>query len=113
MSDPDLNEAREAPEERVQVRWWFPAMFGISLAAAVIAIFAWTQRNDGPPPTDRALEGSIPELSQLGTDAPQVEDPAPDFTVATFDGDTFSLAEHLATDGRPVVLNLWASWCAP
>lgn len=37
---------------------------------------------------------------------------APMFTVATTDG-TFSLSEHLATDGRPVFLNLWASWCFP
>ena len=38
---------------------------------------------------------------------------APDFTVGLFDGTTFNLAEHLANDGRPVILNLWASWCPP
>ena len=38
---------------------------------------------------------------------------APDFVVPTRDGGTFSLDEHLATDGRPVFLNLWASWCFP
>jgi thiol-disulfide isomerase/thioredoxin len=37
---------------------------------------------------------------------------APMFTVPTTDG-TFSLSEHLANDGRPVFLNLWASWCFP
>lgn len=40
-------------------------------------------------------------------------DLAPDFTVTTFDGRTFTLSQHLADDGRPVLLNLWASWCAP
>lgn len=40
-------------------------------------------------------------------------DPAPDFTVDLFDGSTFTLSRHLAEDGRPVVLNFWASWCLP
>lgn len=42
-----------------------------------------------------------------------VDGDAPDFSVELFDGSTFRLASHLSDDGRPVVLNLWASWCAP
>jgi len=38
---------------------------------------------------------------------------APQFTVPTYSGGEFSLSEHLAQDGRPVFLNLWASWCFP
>jgi thiol-disulfide isomerase/thioredoxin len=38
---------------------------------------------------------------------------APDFTVPLIDGGTFTLSEHLNNDNRPVVLNLWASWCIP
>jgi thiol-disulfide isomerase/thioredoxin len=38
---------------------------------------------------------------------------APLFNVSTASGGNFSLAEHQATDGRPVFLNLWASWCFP
>ncbi len=38
---------------------------------------------------------------------------APHFSVETGDGGTFSLDEHIANDGRPVFLNLWASWCFP
>lgn len=41
------------------------------------------------------------------------DQPAPDFSVSLLDGDEFALSKHLAADGRPVVLNLWASWCAP
>ena len=40
-------------------------------------------------------------------------DPAPDFTVRLAGGGSFTLSEHLATDGRPVFLNFWASWCIP
>ncbi|MBA3430536.1 MAG: TlpA family protein disulfide reductase [Actinobacteria bacterium] len=39
--------------------------------------------------------------------------PAPDFTLTLFDGTNFSLSRHLAGDGRPVVMNFWASWCVP
>ena len=38
---------------------------------------------------------------------------APEFTVPLLDGGEFSLSEHLADDGRPLILNLWASWCIP
>lgn len=36
--------------------------------------------------------------------------PAPDVTGPTLDGGTWSLSDHL---GEVVVLNVWASWCAP
>lgn len=38
---------------------------------------------------------------------------APEVVLNAFDGTSWSLSDHLATDGRPVVLNLWASWCIP
>jgi thiol-disulfide isomerase/thioredoxin len=36
--------------------------------------------------------------------------PAPDLVGPTLDGSTFRLADH---KGEVVVLNVWASWCAP
>lgn len=38
---------------------------------------------------------------------------APDFGLTLFDGTNFTLSSHLANDARPIVLNLWASWCVP
>lgn len=35
---------------------------------------------------------------------------APDFTLPTFDGGTFTLSEH---EGSPVFVVFWASWCVP
>jgi len=52
-------------------------------------------------------------------DAPTAEatpadgDTAADFTVMTLDGGGFTLSDQLETDGRPVFLNFWASWCPP
>ncbi len=37
-------------------------------------------------------------------------DPAPQFVAATLDGDSLGLADF---EGSPVLLNIWATWCAP
>ena len=42
-----------------------------------------------------------------GKKAAPPEEPAPDFSVTTFDGETFALGEQR---GTPVVLNFWESW---
>ncbi len=42
---------------------------------------------------------------------PMVGQVAPEVTAELFGGGIFRLSDHLAEDGRPVVLNLWASWC--
>jgi thiol-disulfide isomerase/thioredoxin len=42
--------------------------------------------------------------------APFVGHLAPDFTLTSLDGESVTLHDHL---GRPVVLNYWATWCAP
>ncbi len=42
--------------------------------------------------------------------APAVGHPAPDFTLTTVTGETFTLA---ALREKPVVLNFWATWCPP
>lgn len=55
---------------------------------------------------------STPGLDVKDT-GPTSTEIAPIFAVPTNDGGEFSLSEHLATDGRPVFLNLWASWCFP
>ncbi|MEX1005358.1 MAG: TlpA disulfide reductase family protein [Acidimicrobiia bacterium] len=38
---------------------------------------------------------------------------AAEVVMTDFDGEEWRLSEHLRDDGRPVVLNLWASWCIP
>ena len=39
-----------------------------------------------------------------------VNRPAPDFTLTTFEGTAISLED---LRGKPVVINVWASWCPP
>ncbi len=42
--------------------------------------------------------------------APDERQPAPEVSGPTLDGGTFTLSDHL---GEVVVMNVWASWCAP
>jgi cytochrome c biogenesis protein CcmG/thiol:disulfide interchange protein DsbE len=53
-----------------------------------------------------------PVTAQIDVRAPQpaIGYPAPDFSLATLDGETVTLSE---LRGRPVVLNFWATWCDP
>jgi thiol-disulfide isomerase/thioredoxin len=66
----------------------------------VLAVLASACSSSDASPAD---ESGIPADAEL----------APLFSVPTSSGDEFSLAEHQSTDGRPVFLNLWASWCFP
>ncbi len=63
---------------------------------------AQQQENSAAAKPDEALSGIV-DRSQAGT-------PLPEVTVADPTGTTLDLAK---AGGKPVLLNLWATWCAP
>jgi thiol-disulfide isomerase/thioredoxin len=83
-------------------RRWIPVLL-VAAAAGVAAYFAsraWLARKEpvAPPPVASAIvAATIPDLR-------------PDVTLADRDGKRRSLAEW---NGRPQVINFWATWCAP
>jgi cytochrome c biogenesis protein CcmG/thiol:disulfide interchange protein DsbE len=84
--------------------WWLFAAIFLTFAVGTVVIVLVTK--DG---SDTASTSS-PEAGGAAAEDAEV---APYFDLTLFDGTEFSLEEHLADDGRPVFLNLWASWCDP
>lgn len=50
------------------------------------------------------------QLAQRNQPQPRAGEPAPDFTMTTFDGEPIRLSDW---QGQIVIVNFWASWCAP
>ena len=84
-------------------------LLGVFVAAIAATLFIGSR-------TGSNNDTAFPDLRDLAAEdpnAPGTNEAAPAFALDTFEGERFDLADHLATDGRPVVLNLWASWCPP
>jgi cytochrome c biogenesis protein CcmG/thiol:disulfide interchange protein DsbE len=83
---------------------------GIALASKPVS---------GRPPV-AVLAGAVVLLVILGValarggtgrvDSPLIGKPAPDFQLASLEGQTVSMADYA---GRPLIVSFWASWCQP
>jgi DsbE subfamily thiol:disulfide oxidoreductase len=54
------------------------------------------------------ITGCSEDAANIATEAPREK--APDFSLSLLDGGQFNLSDH---KGSPVVVNFFASWCAP
>lgn len=83
------------------------------LAALLLLATACGGGRVAAPPTGSATPAVSPSVTSVpsaSTGEPAASDApaAPDFTLRTLDGGTFTLSDHVGT--LPVVLNFWAPW---
>lgn len=107
------DEYLAAPLSMLDIRdGGFYAPAGIAAISVVTAWFAWRDKDRRRPLVWAVGSGAAvwiaAALVTLAMPAPRM--PLPDITLADVDGRSVSLAQ-LA--GRPVVVNLWATWCPP
>jgi thiol-disulfide isomerase/thioredoxin len=88
-------------------RWRLGALTLIAVVAVVAGVLLFGGGDD------ESTGLTLPSGLEPPSGSPQRGQAAPDFSITTFDGESFSLSSHLESDGRAVLLNLWASWCPP
>ncbi len=97
-------------------RWPLGALSLLAVVVVIVATVAVVLLRDGDDAEQSAAPPDAPLATLPPLTAPEVPgdgEVAADFAVDLYDGSRFVLSDHLATDGRPVFLNLWASWCVP
>lgn len=98
---PDAQPIDEMPS-RKRGRWPLGALTGLVVAFVAIGFLVFSGDDDSGSTIPTLGNGSTPTGNE-----------APDFAIDLLDGTRFRLSDHLEDDGRPVILNLWASWCGP
>jgi cytochrome c biogenesis protein CcmG/thiol:disulfide interchange protein DsbE len=91
--------------------WTIHATRGLTFASAVLIVLATYTFVFRPDVSERAPASSSANVHSMPLTAADTSlQRAPDFALPTMGGDTLRLSERR---GEVVVLNFWATWCAP
>ena len=82
---------------------------GLVLILLMIGLLAWRLLPRPEVPAETTEPAQTTETT-APTEATKYANPAPDFTFYDGDGNPHKLSDF---QGKPVILNFWASWCYP
>lgn len=92
-------------------------VFLVAVGIAVIVAAILSTRDGESDTAAGAVQNAIEESSSEEVfhppGGPLAGTLAADFDLELLSGGRFDLSDHFANDGRPIVLNFWASWCPP
>jgi thiol-disulfide isomerase/thioredoxin len=97
-----VRQEPDVPDPLPRRHWGTGVLTAIAAGLVVFGVMLLSDRGSGGEPAEGSTTTAAPSAGS-----------AADFALTLFDGTPFDLGEHLATDGRPVFLNFWASWCPP
>ncbi len=116
----NINEETSAEENAVATRNPIILILGFAVLGVAAGLILFGGQLFGDDVTEPSildqlsqLEPSDPDINQFETGPLggfEVGDVAPDFVAADLDGNAVKLSDYR---GRPVILNFWATWCAP
>lgn len=86
------------------------AVGGVALLGAAAVVYIIAQASTKPAPPE--IHGLVPEKTALSSklSTPQQPTPPPDYAFYDSTGKALKVADF---KGKVVVLNVWATWCAP
>ena len=92
-----------APPRSIPLRYILIPLF-VAMVTGLLALLFYVLSQSGQ------LAGFSPGINLEPTLIRQDNRPAPDFTLTLSDGREVRLSDYR---GQPVIINFWASWCAP
>lgn len=95
---PSPIDASPVTKPRRSISGWI----GLAAVILIAGLIWFSQSASAPASNDVAADGS-PIAAEVGAIAP-------DFELVTLDGESVRLSDF---HGKPVILNFWATWCAP
>ncbi len=105
MSEIQSNENGAGAAKRNPLKWAIGAVMLVGVAAVLYVIVAASFKSSGPANLNEFKKASLAKL-----DVPTTPRAAPGTTFFDETGKAMTLADF---KGQVVVMNLWATWCAP
>jgi thiol-disulfide isomerase/thioredoxin len=106
---------RDSRDSKTRTRWLVGGVVGLALAALLAVVGLSGDPGASPDPSANAVtESGVDRTTgptaavSSGLDGTSAPKGAVDVEMQDFDGNTVSIAD---LEGRPVVVNFWATWC--